>query len=595
MKKPIHFQEYQQFFDLFDKAVMQKDIKEMKKLINLVRTNETLFLKGYQKRKEEGVYYTDEKISEFIIKELIDLKIKNEGNTNLATLTICDPACGSGVFLLSAAKILFKILNKLDLGLTMVEIKEKILWNLYGLDINEYAIKLTILKLLAWYLQEESADYKRALDIMTINIQLKNSLFDPNWFKTLLNGHSFDILVGNPPYGNIFNKEEKNVLKSENIFFTDAYCAFILKSLEWCKGFFGLLIPKSFLLRQGYVDFRKTLLSKVNLLKIFDIGSKMFKGATNEVQIAIFQMKSTNAFKDLVVFDFPNKQIINYENQNFDTLKICLKNSCPISVKAKKIYAYTFEKKCPYCKSDTIELNRIRIKPTRDILNLLNKIEKTGDLNYLNVQDFPKMIRGEEDKGLKMVKTKLRNDIKGSCYFISARNDFNYYYFKKRRSFPIEKTDQAILKGENFEYYTSPKLLIKHNNIIPESLFTEDHVCFTSSIYSVLHDDSNELKYLSAVLNSILIKFYCTYAINNQKDTTINLNQYMIRHLPIIKPSVSIKNEISKKSAIVSNELNNSEGISNEDISGILQEIDNLIFKLYSISDKEKLIIESSI
>ncbi len=369
----------------------------------------------------------------------------------------------------------------------------------------------------------------------------------------------------------------------------------MLKALEWCKGFLGLLIPKSFLLRQGYIDFRRALLSSVNLLKIFDIGSKMFKGATNEVQIAIFQMKSTTGYKKLVVFDYPDTEIINYDNQNFDSLKICLNNSCPLSVRAKKIYAYTFDKTCPYCKSETIELNRIRIKPTNEILDVLHNIETSGDLNYLNVRDFPKMIRGEEDKGLKLVKEHLRNDTKGTCNFISARNDFQNYYFKKRRSLDIENVDAEVLKGENFEYYKGPKLLIKHNNIIPGTLFTEESVCFTSSIYSLLHEDSNELKYLAAVLNSSLINFYCTYAINNQKDTTINLNQYMIRHLPIMTPSVSIKDELSKKVTIITNELEKEKGISNEKIRGIIQEIDILIFELYSITDKEKLVIESSI
>jgi len=607
MKKPSHFQEYEQFFELYDKAIKQKNVKEMKRLITLIRANEILFLKGYQKRKEEGVYYTDEKISIFIIKQLIhtransmvgnsqDLNTRTAAYIKLVSTTICDPACGSGVFLLSAAKELFKILYMLDIGLTRVKIKERILGNLYGLDINEYAIKLTTLKLLAWYLQEESADYKRALDILNKNIQVKNSLFDPNWFNILLNGQQFDIIVGNPPYGNIFNKEEKEILKNENIFFADAYCAFILKALEWCKGFIGLLIPKSFLLRQGYIDFRKALLSRVNLLKIFDIGSKMFKGATNEVQIAIFQMKSYNAFKNLVVYDFPDIKIINYENQNFDNLNICFNNSCPLSVRAKKIYAYTFEKACPYCKSETIELNRIRIKPTNDILKALDKIEKSGDLNYLNVKDFPKMIRGEEDKGLKKVKEHLRNDTKGSCYFISARNDFQNYYFKKRKSLNIEDIDAEILKGEDFEYYKGPKLLIKHNNIIPETLFTEETICFTSSIYSLLHEDSNELKYLAAVFNSTLIKFYCTYAINNQKDTTINLNQYMIRHLPIKKPSISMKDEISKKVTTISNDLKKNNGISNETLRGIIQEIDNLIFELYNITEKERELIISSV
>ena len=37
------------------------------------------------------------------------------------------------------------------------------------------------------------------------------------------------------------------------------------------------------------------------------------------------------------------------------------------------------------------------------------------------------MIRGEEDKGLKEVKRILRDDLKGSCYFLNAKEDFKHY------------------------------------------------------------------------------------------------------------------------------------------------------------------------
>ncbi|MFX0037674.1 MAG: TaqI-like C-terminal specificity domain-containing protein, partial [Candidatus Hermodarchaeota archaeon] len=141
-----------------------------------------------------------------------------------------------------------------------------------------------------------------------------------------------------------------------------------------------------------------------------------------------------------------------------------------------------------------------------------------------------------------------------------------------------------------------PKLLIKHNNIIPEAIYSEENVCFTSSIYSLIHDDVAELKYLCAILNSILIQFYCIYAINNQKDTTINLNQYMIRHLPIVKSNGKIKNIIIKKVNEIYNLLYMNKGFINKDIYQIIRQIDDIIFNLYSIKKIERdLIISKTI
>jgi hypothetical protein len=249
--------------------------------------------------------------------------------------------------------------------------------------------------------------------------------------------------------------------------------------------------------------------------------------------------------------------------------------------------------KCPFCGVNTVEMNRIRIKPNHKIFKLIEKIEKVGDLNYLNPLDFPRMIRGEEEIGLEQVKRKIRKTTTGSCFFISARNDFTYYTFSKNKSFNIEELDPKILKGTNYEYYTKPKLLIKHNNIIPEVIYTEENVCFTSSIYSLLHKDINELKYLCALLNSILIQFYCIYAINNQKDTTINLNQYMIRHLPIVKPNNEIKIKIAKKVDKLNYLFNEQKGVHIENAYQVIKEIDDILFDQYLITKIEKNLIIS--
>ncbi len=611
---------FKTYIDLFDRAVESKNHQLLKKLLNLIKENESLFLDSYNKRKKEGVYFTNEEISKFIISksiiEIINKNINHFRNFNieiknfkeiylleqsvkreiieiLLNLSICDPACGSGVFLISAANILFELIRNLSKELNPIEIKTIILRNIYGLDINPYAVKLSSLKLFAWFYKEIDLNNGEPFTSIFSNLKVENSLFSKDWPKKLFNRRNFDIIIGNPPYGNILSKNEKDILKNQNLFYNDIYCAFLIKSLDWIdSGIIGFLVPKSFLLRQGYIKFRNDLLANASILKIYDIGAKLFKKATNEVQIVIYQ-KNNNQEYNLEVFDYPEYRIITYLNQKFDKLRVCFNLECPLSLKSKKLYVYTFKKTCPFCGSITDNLNRIRIKPNEELYQLIEKIENVGDLNYLNHVDFPKMIRGEEETGLKLVRRKLRKDTYCSCFFISARNDFSYYTFKKNKSFNIEEIDAKVLKGNNYEYYKKPKLLIKHNNIIPEAIYTEDNVCFTSSIYSLLHNKTEEIKYLCAILNSILIQFYCIYAINNQKDTTINLNQYMIRHLPIVKPNNEIKIKIAEKVDIISNLLIVNKGIANERTYQLLREIDDIIFNLYTISESEKDLIIS--
>jgi hypothetical protein len=276
-------------------------------------------------------------------------------------------------------------------------------------------------------------------------------------------------------------------------------------------------------------------------------------------------------------------------------LRICLNSTCPLCSKAQKIHVYTFALKCPYCTSNTHELHRIRISYNDKIKHIIEKIEKVGDLNLLNIKDFPNMIRGEEANGLTEVKKLLKAKAGGSCNFIYAKDDFQYYYYTKNKSFDLDKIDSKTLKGQNFEYYTQPKLLIKHNTILPQATYSEDKLCFTSSIYSLLDDNIINLKYLCALINSSLIQFYCLYGINNQQNTTINLNQYMIRHLPLKNVDNKEKLVISRKVDLIIEAFRGNKGQIDNTIAKIWRDIDEGFFHIYSLSKEDTTIILESI
>ncbi len=570
---------------------------------------ETDFLNEHSNRKKEGAYYTRESVSKFIVSQGImlflakhlkstqinslediykfDVDMKTIIKQKLLNFSILDPACGPGVFLLCTVNEIYKLIRNLEPESDTAKIKLHLLETLFGSEINDYARKLCIMKLFKWAYTKNGLDNSKIFSILKSNILLEDSL-------EIKKSAKYDLVIGNPPYGNILDRNQKDKLKSENIFYNDIYCAFLLKSLEWTDGIIGYLVPKSFLLRQGYVKFRKNLLTLANLLKIYDIGPNLFAKATNEVQILFYEKKS-DTIKDIEVYQYPNTEITKFPAQKVDLLRICLNKDCPLSAHTKKFYAYIPDLSCPYCNSKTLALNRIRIKTNKKVLNLVNKIENSGDVNYLNIERIPNMIRGEEDRGLKQVIDLIEQNTTNSCYFIKAKGDFNYYYFRKDKSFDIENVDPKVLKGKVFEYYICPKLLIKHNSIFPQSVFSKEKVCFTSSIYSIISDDHIELKYINAILNSSLMQFYCLYGINNQQNTTINLNQYMIRHLPIKDAPFEKKEKLSELVQKVINSLLKSNGTYNETNLSIIGEVENIIFDLYDLENKERDIIVSDI
>lgn len=201
------------------------------------------------KKKREGVVYTPDFITRFIVEQTIGrhlseiaeallpthgrreadgtIRWKNRTSaeadywaaylTGLASLRILDPACGSGAFLIAAfnylnaeQKRVRDRLSELRPGiLTHLSADadvEIITNNLFGVDVNAESVEIT--KLALWL---QTARRDRALESLDGNIVHGNSLvndaaYHPSAFKwdtgfaAIVAGGGFDIVLGNPPY-----------------------------------------------------------------------------------------------------------------------------------------------------------------------------------------------------------------------------------------------------------------------------------------------------------------------------------------------------------------------------------------------------------
>lgn len=146
-------------------------------------------------KKRTGSFYTDNSIIRYMLKgvlEDIDL-VQNP------YIKILDPACGCGYFLLAAYDMLTEMYNaklpeikKMHPGLELNEesIHEHILkHNLFGADIDEYAVKLSI----------EGLMMKKKDSKVIPNIICCDSVTCLNDKCGMLN-QGFNIIIGNPPY-----------------------------------------------------------------------------------------------------------------------------------------------------------------------------------------------------------------------------------------------------------------------------------------------------------------------------------------------------------------------------------------------------------
>jgi hypothetical protein len=198
------------------------------------------------RRKREGVYYTPPYITKYIVSQTIggclkerfaalasehklDLATPPENRTGkkwtayhqaryeaLQKLRVCDPACGSGAFLIEAFDFLEGVYEEVIGDLIAVEacgeneldkINPTILReNLFGVDLSPEAVGIT--KLALWI---RTAEVGKPLSNLSDNIKFGNSVVSDNtvhpdafdWqasFPEVFAQGGFDVVIGNPPY-----------------------------------------------------------------------------------------------------------------------------------------------------------------------------------------------------------------------------------------------------------------------------------------------------------------------------------------------------------------------------------------------------------
>ncbi|MFX0148455.1 MAG: Eco57I restriction-modification methylase domain-containing protein [Candidatus Hodarchaeota archaeon] len=269
-------------------------------------------VKQKELQKNLGVIYTPQKIADFMVRQALKLyfsdllaidqnsdfekllsiiaknqNIKNNLINIIQALKILDPACGTGRFLISIAKNLLLIYKNLYPDMLDYDIKRNIIKrNLFGVDIELSAIKISRLRLIKWLLSglQREDNFKLQVDDIEEISEKCGIVF--NFYNTdfLLdfNLSNFDLIIGNPPY--IENKKifDKNYKKQLTDRFSAAYrlydlsILFIEKSLEVLKqnkGILSFLTTNKFLAADYGVKIREMLVNKVEIKEIIDLSS----------------------------------------------------------------------------------------------------------------------------------------------------------------------------------------------------------------------------------------------------------------------------------------------------------------------------------
>lgn len=548
------------------------------------------FDKQKTKRKKDGVFYTPKYITKYMVDNTIGKlcldkkeelgfveeeylksakgrhKTTLEGLRNvlktyrewLLSLTILDPACGSGAFLNQAIDFLIKEHRYIDelqaslFGQSIVfqDIENTILENnIYGVDLNEESVEIA--KLSLWL---RTAQPRRKLNSLNNNIKCGNSLIDSktvagnkafNWeeeFPHVFAKGGFDVVIGNPPYGIFISQGEEEFYKKNyplTKYKINLYILFIERMFQiFDSGLVHFIIPKSLLFNTYFEDIRKCLLIKSKIYEIFMLAEKVFQDAEVGGSLILkFEPNNLNNGKEEIklisadtYMDFEsNNCIINNIEQEF-FLSI---PHCEIS---------------PIAKGASTVLEKLyKFSTIRDHFKLKNGLNP-GNIKHILISD-----NKETDKHKPIIWGK-----EFTKYHISWQGQYINYDSNIGNTLTLDdiKSKEGMKKQTRIDYalrtpelFESVKLLVRKTGDRFIVAKDTENFYFDTLVHGIYQmDDEFSLDFLMAVLNSkpATLFYRLLHDIKGKVFAKISLDK--LGAFPLPKGTATVRASFSEKS-----------------------------------------------
>lgn len=553
--------------------------------------------KKNSKRKKDGIFYTPEYITHYIVEETIG-KYLEENPDKISTIKILDPACGSGAFLNQAHQYLRKqwqvrldknIKNseksQLDLfkHTNMVENDRSILLNnIFGVDLNQESVEIT--KLALW-LKTASQNYK--LQNLDENIKCGNSLIDdenivgnkafkweqgfPEIFTNMLakgerleNGgiHSvnnrfgnngFDVIIGNPPYvftrtqgyEELLKKYYQNYLLKNNVIQEqknkktqsgkiNLYTWFILKSIELLREN-GIM---GFIVPNGILRTTTYDLIRKYLLEHTKILKIVDLGA------GVFENVTTSTV--IIILEKTTKLDIASNLNN--TIEIISNVEDFISNKYQKhtLQQRNFYENTSYAFNILIDNNKSKI----------NSLLKENTIELGNISKY--IIEGIVGSIERDV-SDIKEDERYKPFVVGK--DIGRYLLEYKNVY-IRYDRDLLHRARPEEVFINDKILIQRisGGGMPIKAYLDKKQYYAYASLNILQLKDNtaySLEYILALLNSKLLNWFYTNNFSNKSNLTVNISKTFLEKLPIKRASQEEQQILSHKAKLLL-ELNES-------------------------------------
>lgn len=476
-------------------------------------------------RKAGGVYYTPQYIVDYMVKNTVGKLIEEKTPEEVSKIKIVDPACGSGSFLIGAYQYLldwhknyYSVSGKPSKGkkdnpltpdgyLTTAEKKRILLNNIYGVDIDVNAVEVTKLSLLLKCLEGETETSiqqqfslwnERVLPTLDDNIKSGNSLIDIdfyaaeldfgiekkikpfNWksaFPSVFKQGGFDAVIGNPPYvlgRETFDESVKRYISTKYKSYGgkyDLYVFFCEKALSLLinNGRFSFIVPNTILANENATKIRQLILESYALETIRIFKNRVFENAQVETVVIVIENIRTR-----------REYSVNIEGDTIikiPTEKFLLNRNYKFNVAVDDI--------------DDELLNKISQSSIKlgELADICIGIQLGGSQGKSKKEDFLSD-KANDNNWKKVLDGKDINS-----YQLHSRNIFVHY-------------GNWLHRKRDEKYFLNPKILIRQIGKIPVATYDGDSYYTLNTIYNIIATNDYSLKYLLAIINSKLGKWF---------------------------------------------------------------------------------------
>jgi hypothetical protein len=415
------------------------------------------------------------------------------------------------------------------------------------------------------------ADHKKAVDTLSkfeaerediVSNKIFENAFEWRFeFPEVLNDEGdfvgFDIVIGNPPYGVKPNEIGKEYFGSIYSATDDIYTLFIELGLKIiCEGSnISFINPITWLTGAKYKNTRNLFTDKNSLVKAINLPYDIFTDAYVDTGIYFFQRKVS---EESFVFEFNPKdkiQIEDLQNIRFKTLE-------------RKVWTKKPDFKINLNESDNSIFSKLDSIPNK-------------------LSDFAETVRGilaDKANYKKETGKNLNKVFTGNLNRYTIDETFCY----------IKYDDNLKEKPKSYSFFIGERILVRriiNRQFRMMSTFTDEEFICKKDIYIIkLKDDTLSYKYVLALLNSNLLSYYKTKNSGSaKKDDFTQITLGDIRQLPIPKiESLKQKNFITLVDDILMAKKNNN------DTTDLETQIDQLVYKLYDLTEEEIKIVENN-